>query len=142
MPIKPDSKDADFGAFSAILRHRPPVLAHSTDALIILIHPPMACGVLPRFHVVAFQKVCTGEGAVDCRDTWVWSWIPTASGGVFCGIARADAGLRSPHRRRFSTTSSRPFTGSAPERDNDRRLSNVPEFLENCRLEFRSFTGS
>jgi len=102
----------------------------------------MTGGVLPRFHVVAFQKVCAGEGSVDCRDAWVWSWIPTASGGVFCGIARADAGLRSPHRRRFSTTSSRPFTGSAPERDNDRRLSNVPEFLENCRLEFRSFTGS
>ena len=27
----------------------------------------MTGGVLPRFHVVAFQKVCTGEGAVDCR---------------------------------------------------------------------------
>jgi hypothetical protein len=38
-PIKPDSKDADFGTFSAILRHRPPVLAHSTDALIIF-DPP------------------------------------------------------------------------------------------------------
>ena len=39
MPIKPDSKDADFGTFSAILRHRPPVLAHFTDALIIF-DPP------------------------------------------------------------------------------------------------------
>ena len=39
MPIKPDSKDADFGTFSAILRHRPPVLAHFTDALIVF-DPP------------------------------------------------------------------------------------------------------
>ena len=28
----------------------------------------MTGGVLPRFHVVAFQKFCTGEGAVDCCD--------------------------------------------------------------------------
>ena len=39
------------------------------------------------------------------------------AGGVFCRIARADSGLRSPHRLRFSTTNSRPFTGSAPERN-------------------------
>ena len=44
---------------------------------------------------------------------WVWSWVQTASGGVFCRIARADSGLRAPQRRRFSTTSFRPFTGSA-----------------------------
>ena len=42
------------------------------------------------------------------------------AGGVFCRIARADSELRSPHRRRFSTTSSRPFTGSAPERNSVR----------------------
>ena len=73
---------------------------------------------------------------------WVWSWIPTASGVVFCGIARAEAGLRAPLRRRFSSTSSRPFTGSAPERDNDRRLSNVPEFPESCRFEIHDFARS
>ena len=28
----------------------------------------MTGGVFPRFHVVAFQKVCAGEGSVDCRD--------------------------------------------------------------------------
>ena len=73
---------------------------------------------------------------------WVWSWIPTASGGVFCGIARAEAGLSSPHRRRFSSTSSRLFTGSAPKRDNDRRLSNVPKFPESGRFEIHDFAGS
>lgn len=44
---------------------------------------------------------------------WVCSWVHNASGGVFCRIARADSGLRAPQRRRFSTTSFRPFTGSA-----------------------------
>ena len=73
---------------------------------------------------------------------WVWSWVRTMAGGVVCGIARAEAGLRSPHRRRFSSTSSRPFTGSAPERDNDRRLSNVPEFPESCRFEIHDFARS
>ena len=44
---------------------------------------------------------------------WGGSWVHNASGGVFCRIARADSGLRAPQRRRFSTTSFRPFTGSA-----------------------------
>jgi hypothetical protein len=39
MSIKPNSKDADFGLFSAILRDLPPVLAHSTGALIIFDSP-------------------------------------------------------------------------------------------------------
>ena len=47
---------------------------------------------------------------------WGGSWVHNASGGVFCRIARADSGLRAPQRRRFSTTSFRPFTGSALER--------------------------
>ena len=102
----------------------------------------MTGGIFQRFHVVVFQKVHAGEGAIDCRDAWVWSWIPTTSGGVFCGIARAEAGLRAPLRRRFSGTSSRPFIGSAPERDNDRRLSNVPEFPESYRFEIHDFAGS
>ena len=46
-----------------------------------------------------------------------WSWVQTASGGVFCRIAKADSGLRSPHIWRFPTTNSNPFTGSAPERN-------------------------
>jgi hypothetical protein len=45
----------------------------------------------------------------------VWSWGQTASGRVLCRIAKADSGLSSPHRRRFPTTNSNPFTGSAPE---------------------------
>jgi len=51
---------------------------------------------------------------------WVWSWGQTASGGVFCRIAKADSGLSSPHRWRFPTTNSNPFTDSAPERKNVR----------------------
>ena len=39
MSIKPNSKDADFGIFSAILRHLPPVLTHPNGALIIF-DPP------------------------------------------------------------------------------------------------------
>ena len=49
--------------------------------------------------------------------SWDWSWVQTASGGGFCRIAKADSGLRSPHRRRLPTTNSNPFTGSAPERN-------------------------
>jgi hypothetical protein len=45
----------------------------------------------------------------------VWSWGQTASGRVLCRIAKADSGLSSPHGRRFPTTNSNPFTGSAPE---------------------------
>jgi hypothetical protein len=141
MLIKIDDRNANIANFRPVLRHLSPVLAASSSTLIFL-HPQVTGGIFQSFHVVAFQKVHAGEGAVDCRDAWVWSWIPTTSGGVFCGIARAEAGLRTPQRRRFSSTSSRLFIGSAPERDNDRRLSNVPEFPESGRFEFRGFTGS
>ena len=102
----------------------------------------MTGGIFQSFHVVAFQKVHDGEGLQIEAAAWVWSWVRTMAGGVVCGIARAEAGLRAPLRRHFSSTCSRPFTGSAPERDNDRRLSNVPEFRESCRFEIHDFARS
>ena len=140
MLIKIDDRNANISNFRPVLRHLPPVLAAYSSTLIFS-HPQVTGGIFQSFHVVVFQKIHAGEGAVDCRDAWVWSWIPTTSGGVFCGIARAEAGLRTPQRRRFSSTSPRLFTDSAPERDNDRRLSNVPEFPESGRFEFRGFAG-
>ena len=129
------------------MRHIPRVLAHSTDALIIFDLPT---GDRRNFSELSRSGVPKSSGRLMgfrlglwiVAMAWVWSWIPTASGGGVCRIARAEAGLRAPLRRRFSSTSSRLFTGSAPERDNDRRLSNVPEFPESCRFEIRDFARS
>jgi hypothetical protein len=66
------------------------------------------------------RKFVPAEGPKIEVMAWVWSWGQTASGGVFCRIAKADSGLSSPHRWRFPTTNSNPFTDSAPERKNVR----------------------
>jgi hypothetical protein len=77
-------------------------------------------GILQHLYVVAFQKVRGGEGAVDCRGGVGLAVGPHRVRRGLFWMAIADAGQRSPRRRRFSTTSSVPFTGRVAARNSVR----------------------
>ena len=81
------------------------------------------------------RKFVVAEGLWIVAAAWVWPWVHTASGGGFWRMAIADAGRRSPRRRRFSTTSSVPFTGSVAERNRlrPRLLAKTMPVRDPCR---------